>query len=277
MSQACLPGLSPKEAVVVYGGYVRYYHSTESCRYLADLAGERKPQRVLACCGGGDQALTLLAGLDKKGVLWAFDLQPAQLFVLAAKALFMAQRKKIPFYPSFSGIQKMYPGRISAQPPDRRRVDRLYAVKAKCFRNPPQLFQEKFFYECDGGLFEDRKQIPFWSRDPGYVREICQNALRLRLLRADLFYLDDFFRPATADLIYVSDIAWAGLQPFLLQRLAASFALLKKGGCLAANADSGERFMGKGVSVADMLKKNASRLGLRAAGGKGTLRIFEKT
>ncbi len=271
-----MPGIPPQEAVTVYGGYVRYYHSTESCRDLARLAEERKLKQVLACCGGGDQALTLLAGLDKKGIFWAFDLQPAQLFVLAAKALYLLERKSPPFYPSFSVIQKMYPGRISAQPPDRRRVDRLYDARLKCFRDPFKMFQKRFLYECDGGLFEDGQRTPFWSRDRDYCQCICRNIVRLRLLRGDLFYLDHFFKPATVDLIYVSDISLVAAQDFLLQRISATVALLRRGGCLAANADSGERFLGNGISVADMLERNSSRLGLMAGGVSGALKVFEK-
>lgn len=276
MRKAVMPGISPQEAVTVYGGYARYYHSTESCRDLANLAEERKLKHVLACCGGGDQALTFLAGLEPKGSLWAFDLQPAQLFVLAAKALYLAGRKTPPFYPSFSVIQKMYPGQISPQPPDRRGVERLYDVRLKCFRDSLRMFQQRFLYECDGGLFEDGQKTPFWSQDREYSRRICRNISQLRLLWGDLFYLDHFFRPATIDLMYVSDITLVASQNFLLLRLSATVALLKRGGCLAANADSGEKFLGNGIPVADMLERNSARLGLVTAKARGALKVFEK-
>ncbi|MBL8014252.1 MAG: hypothetical protein JNN05_10430, partial [Candidatus Omnitrophica bacterium] len=82
-----------KEVFDVCGGFVRYFGTTEVMENMASFVDRKKALRILACCAGGDQALTFL-GNGKKGTeVFAFDQNPAQLFVLACKADYLENPK----------------------------------------------------------------------------------------------------------------------------------------------------------------------------------------
>lgn len=90
-----------------FGGFVRYYDTTEPLPQLAALVSAGDCRNILACCGGGDQALTMLGAGGGRNALWAVDVNPAQLFVLAAKAFSLKQRNVLP---SFGQLRQAYPG-----------------------------------------------------------------------------------------------------------------------------------------------------------------------
>ena len=76
------------KALKRYGGFVKYFDTTEPLPQLAELVSAGDCRNILACCGGGNQALTILGASSGVDALWAVDINPAQLFVLAAKAFF---------------------------------------------------------------------------------------------------------------------------------------------------------------------------------------------
>ncbi|MBF0485623.1 MAG: hypothetical protein HQL16_03810 [Candidatus Omnitrophica bacterium] len=260
--------LTAREALQAYGGHVKYFESTEKLSDLLKLSG-KKANNILACCASGDQALTLLGALKVSGFLYAFDANPAQLFLLAGKALFLADQKKSPFVSSFEDLEAKYPGVISRLPADLRRVDKLYNISKKKFQLMPEAFHQKFIFQSDNGMYSSRP--PFWSNDKKFTSGIKANIHKLRFLHSDLFYVDQWFGRNSLDLIYLSDISLMAVTPFYMTKISSLVSLLTSEGIILGHSDNGEQYLSQGQSVIDVLRKKSKILGLEVFGNRGNL------
>ena len=89
---------------------------------------------------------------------------------------------------------------------------------------------------------------------------------RLGLLRfVRMYILDspDNFKQGSLDLIYMSDIFWPEALAYYQAKLARMAGLLRPGGRIISCLDSGDDFMGRGVSPGRMLAQQARKLALK--------------
>lgn len=235
-----------------FGGFVRYYDTTEPLEQLVGLIPERC-HHIVACCGGGDQALTLLgAGKDIRD-LWAVDINPAQLFILAAKAQAISEGS----VPSFSDIQKKYPQKVSPVKKDIRALNYLYAFPSGKRIIAPAEIAKKYAVIHDDGLFILPQSGPFWQNDPAFVSAVRSKAASLRFLKQDILDIADSFKPESLDLIYFSDIYWQGVTEYHLNKMEMLAGLLRPNGKIIGYDDVGEKFSGDGVSPAEIFRQKA--------------------
>lgn len=268
--------LTIPQALKEFGGHVRYYAPTESSKEILNFI--KSPIRnALCCCGSGNQVIALLTALNKTGYMFAFDTNPAQLFVLAAKAKFISKQKKLPFVPSFETISKKYPKTIFPQPQDLRTVEGFYDLKNKRFMSIATSFPKSFAFECDEGMFNHQHHIePFWSRDIDHIRRIKDNIPRLRFLHANLLYLNTLFPNNFFDLIYISDITFLKPTDFYTKKLSSVLKLLIPGGIIIGNSDPGEKYASNCQSAIDILRRNKHSLKLKIYAQKNNLYALKK-
>jgi hypothetical protein len=265
------PFLTIDQAIRTYGGHVRYFKSTEPLQDILALAA-RKANTILTCCGGGDQAITLLATIKGTGKLYAFDLNPAQLFVLAAKLISLSSGAPTPALPSWEELQQLYPGQLAPWPQDLRHIDRVYDTRKKCFKSLPDGFSRHFAFECDEGMHAARSTPPpFWMKNKQLLARIRSNIGRTRLLHADLFYVNNYFPKAYFDLIYISDISLIGPNDFYRKRIEGVLALLSRSGIIIGSQDQGEKYQASGETLITFLKNNRKTFGLDLIESKGNL------
>ncbi len=269
-------GVDVYTAVKIYGGFVKYYHSTETLLQMCKLVSRRSCRNILACCGGGDQSLALLSVLREDGRLIAFDSNPAQLFVLAAKAIFLERQKKPPYSPSFEVLEEQYPETVYSLPKDIRPIKRLYDVRSRKECLVPQDYRKKFAFVCDSGMFEGERTTPFWVDDDKFSAKIRARIPNIRLLHTDFYYLDQCFRKSMFDLIYISDISLIGEPLFYINRIKKVLEILRPGGRVLGHVDSGEQFFHQGVGLVDLVRRHCAELKLRKAGAEGSFIVFEK-
>ena len=245
-------------ALKQYGGFVRYYDSTENLRELAELAAAGDRGDVLACCGGGDQALTILGAGHRKGLLWAVDTNAAQLFVLAAKANFLEQKGIIP---AFEQVQKAYPGRVAPVKMNIRSMRQLPLIHAITGKksDAPASIAERYKFVTDDEMLVLRNSGPYWKNDPVFISQLRVRLASLRLLHMDIFDGPDRFKPGSLDLIYLSDIYWPEPLLYYRAKLAMMLALLRPGGRIITCLSPGNDFMGQGVSPGRILSKMAKK------------------
>src|SRR5262249_38059869 len=106
--------LKINDVIRTSGGFIRFYATDVPVEHVLAMAPQGF-QRVLCCCEGGDFALTFLG--SKPGVkVFAFDLCPAQLFLLAAKTKLIETTKIEHFNPSLNLFTRLYKGRIQPLP-----------------------------------------------------------------------------------------------------------------------------------------------------------------
>lgn len=255
--------MSVQQALRSLGGFVRYYDSTEPLAALAAITAAGNYKNILACCGGGDQALTILGAGGGRAGLLAVDINPAQLFVLAAKAEHLKATGSLP---AFVHIQKAYPGRVAAI---KRNLSRLHQ-KCLCDRATgkvvpiPERLGEKFSLILSNEMFMLPQSGPYWRSDGNFSSRVIRALGNLRLARMDIFDCPDHFEPATVDFIYISDIYWQESLPYFQAQLARMAALLRPGGLIVNYLDSGDDQMGQAASPGRMLQQQAARLGLEA-------------
>lgn len=258
---ACKTNSIP-EALERFGGVVRYYDTTEPLSELAALVSSGDCRNILACCGGGDQALTMLGAGGGKNVLWAVDINSAQLFVLAAKAIFLKQKNSIP---SFEQLQQAYPGKIAAF---KKNIFRLAQVRL-CHMgtgkiiSPPAALAQKYALVMDGEMFVAAKPGPFWQDDMLFKDKVRARLGCLCFIQMDIFDGPDHFPPGSLDMIYVSDIFWPEALAYYQARLVRLVGLLHPGGRLISYLDPGDDFLGRGVSPGRMLARQARKFGLK--------------
>ncbi|MBF0571234.1 MAG: class I SAM-dependent methyltransferase [Candidatus Omnitrophica bacterium] len=250
------------KALKCFGGFVRYYDTTEPLTQIIALVSTGDYRNILACCGGGDQALTMLGAGGGRGSLWVVDINPAQLFVLAAKASFL---KKNNLMPSFEQLHRAYPGRITAFKKNIR------CLRQMCFYNtvtgrmiaPPDSLAEKYSIATDNGMFCLPESGPFWQKDPLFTARVRARLGRLHFARMDIFDSPDYFKQGSLDLIYMSDIFWPEALTYYQAKLARVAGLLRPGGRIITYLDAGDDFMGEGVSPGRMLAQQARTLALK--------------
>ncbi|MDE1919916.1 MAG: class I SAM-dependent methyltransferase [Candidatus Omnitrophica bacterium] len=262
-----------------YGGFVRYFDSTEPLPRLAALitaAGDCP--NILACCGGGDQALTMLGAGCRKGTLWAVDLNCAQLFVLAAKAFFIKQNNMMP---SFEQLHRAHHGQITAIKRNFRHLQQMYLYNKATGERilPPAGLAEKYSFITAGEMVLNPESGPFWKKDPSFVARVRARLGSLRFAQMDIFDSPDYFRKRSLDVIYLSDIFWQEPLEYYRAKLAGMAGLLRPGGRIIGYLDPGNDFMGGGVSPGRVLAQQARPLGLKVDLGEsdsGYL-VLEKT
>ncbi len=250
------------QALKRFGGFVRYYDTTEPLPQLAAFVSAGDYRNILACCGGGNQALTMLgAGLEKNS-LWAIDTNPAQLFVLAAKAAFFKQKSSMP---SFTQLRQAYPGRIAAIKKNIRRFEQVqlsHTATGKIIA-PPAALAERYALVMDGEMFVSSPSGPSWQKDKLFTAQVRAALGSLRFARMDIFDSPDHFKPKSIDLIYLSDIFWPEVLPYYEAKLARMAQLLRPGGRIITYLDPGDDFLGQGISPGRMLAQRAGELKLK--------------
>lgn len=250
------------KALKSFGGFVRYYDTTEPLPQLARLASSGNCRNILACCGGGDQALTMLGAGNGRAALWAVDINPAQLFVLAAKAYFLKQKNLMP---SFEFLRQAYPGRIAAVKKNMRRMRQVHlhhTVTGKMIA-PPAGLAERYSLVIDDEMFILKESGPFWQKDPLFTARVRARLGLLRFARMDIFDSPDHFKQRSMDLIYMSDIFWPETLAYYQEKLVRMVGLLRPGGRIIAYLDAGNDFMDRGVSPGRMLAQKARALALK--------------
>lgn len=250
------------EALKRFGGFVRYYDTTEPLPRLAALVSTDNCRNILACCGGGDQALTMLGAGGVKNAFWVVDINSAQLFVLAAKAVFLKQKNSMP---SFGQLQQAYPGKIAAF---KKNIFRLAQVRL-CHMgtgkiiSPPAALAQKYALVMDGEMFVASKSGPFWQDDMLFMAKVRARLGYLRFVQMDIFDSPDYFKQGSLDLIYISDIFWPEVLAYYQAKLARLVGLLRPGGCIISYLDPGDDFLGRGVSPGRMLARQARKFALK--------------
>ena len=250
------------KALKTFGGFVRYYDTTEPLAQLADLVSSGKNQDILACCGGGDQALTMLGAGQKGGIVWAVDINPAQLFVLAAKAHFLDHKNLMP---SFKQLQRVFPGRISDIKREILSLHRmqLYHKGTGKLMAPPAELKDKYALVTDGEMYVLPQSGPYWQKDASFKARVRARLGSLRFARMDVFDSPDHFKIGSLDLIYISDIYWPEPLAYYQVKLAKMAGLLRPGGRIITCLDEGDDYVSRGVSPGRLLEKQAKALGLR--------------
>lgn len=250
------------KALKLFGGFVRYYDTTEPLPQLAALASTGDCRNILACCAGGDQALTMLGAGGGRDALWAVDTNPAQLFVLAAKAFFLKQKNLMP---SFGQLRQVYPGRISAVKKNMRRLQEMYLCHTVTGRKivPPAGLAERYSLVIDDEMFVSSPSGPFWREDLLFTARVRAGLGLLRFARMDIFDSPDHFKQGSLDLIYMSDIFWPEALSYYQVKLARMAGLLRPGGRIISYLDAGDDFMGRGVSPGRILAQQARKLALK--------------
>ncbi len=277
MKATISPQIRVNEALKRFGGFVRYYDTTEPLSQLAALVSGYDCRRILACCGGGNQALTMLGAGGGKDGLWAVDTNPAQLFVLAAKAAFLKQKNVMP---SFGQLKQIYSGRIAALKKDIRRLDQmqlLHTVTGKIIA-PPAALAERYTLVMDGEMYQSSPSGPSWQKDKAFITRVRAALDCLQFARMDIFDSPDHFKPKSLDLIYMSDIFWAEPLAYFQAKLAGMAALLRPGGRIITYLDPGDDFLGQGVSPGRILAQQAQTLKLKkTADEAGGYLVLERT
>lgn len=250
------------QAVKCFGGFVRYYDTTEPLEQLAALVSTGDSRNILACCGGGNQALTMLGAGGGKDSLWAIDTNAAQLFVLAAKAIFLKQKKTMP---SFGQLRRDYPGRIAAVKKNRRSLKQMqlcHTVTGGIIA-PPAALVERYSLIMDGEMFISSKPGPFWQEDKLFISQVRARLNSLRFVQMDIFDSPEYFKKGSLDLIYLSDIYWSEALAYYQAKLVRMVGLLRPGGRIISYLDPGDDFMGQGFSPGRMLVQQAKKLSLK--------------
>ena len=250
------------EALKRFGGFVRYYDTTEPLSKLSLLVAAGDYRNILACCGGGNQALTMLGAGGEKNALWAVDVNPAQLFVLAAKALYLKQKKMMP---SFGQLRQKYPGRITAIKKNIRSLKQmhLYHTATGKIISPPVGLAEKYALIMDGEMFVASKSGPLWQKDNLFLAKVRARLGCLRFAQIDIWDSPDHFKPGSLDLIYISDIFWPEALAYYQAKLARMVGLLRPGGRIISYLDPGDDFLGRGVSPGRLLVQQARKSSLK--------------
>jgi hypothetical protein len=249
------------QALKRFGGFVRYYDTTEPLSELTAFVPS-DCRKVLACCGGGDQALTILGAGGGKNSLWAVDMNPAQLFVLAAKAAFLKKRRSMP---SFQELQDAYPGRIAALKKNIRSLAqmRLFHTASGKIMRPPDALAKPYMVLMEGETVIASQSGPSWQNDKMFLDRVRGRLSHLRFARMDIFDSADHFKAGSLDLIYLSDIFWPEDLEYYRAKLAKLAGLLRRGGRIISYLEAGGDFMGRGIAPGQMLARQAKELSLK--------------
>jgi len=250
------------DALDRYGGFVRYYDTTEPMRQLAKIISTEACTNILACCGGGNQALTILGSSPIIRFLYAVDTNEAQLFTLAGKALFLKEKRRLP---SFKELTQTYPGKIAAVKKNIRRLFHFqlqHSITKKKIMLPQKL-SKSYSLIIDDGLFVLAKDNLFWQKEPQFISQICNNVNRLRFIHGDIFDCSNYFRKGFLDVIYLSDIYWQEKLDYYQIKARKLVDLLCLGGRVICHIDPGDEFMGKGISPGQIFKEQAKQMHLQ--------------
>lgn len=264
------------EALQCFGGFVRYYDTTEPLPELAKLVAAGYCRNILACCAGGDQALTILGAGSGIRTLWAVDINPAQLFILAAKAQFLNKKRSAPFIPSFKQLQRTYPQRIVAAKKDIRQMSHFYNISTGQLIIPPAVLSEKYAVVHDDEMFVKGISGPYWQNEASFVARVRRNLPALRFLRKDIMECFEYFKNKSLDIIYFSDIYWQGTTGYHLEKLEGLLKVLRSGARVISYNDPGEKFCGQGISPAEVLAHYAQKYSLRVNKEKSGYLVLQR-
>jgi len=274
--------LGVEEALKHYGGFVQYYDSTVN-RHLPQFAAwvsEWNCRNILACCGSGEPALTMLGAGGEIESLTAVDINAAQLFVLAAKASFLKKNKRMP---AFKQIEQLYPGKIA---PIKRIVrplkdaDLIQILSGKKIVLPAGL-GESSGVVVNKEMWVSKAAGPFWKEDPLFIVRVCSQLDRLQFLCTDIFDSSEYFKSRSLDLIYMSNIFLLGDLLYYQVKLEKLIGLLRTGGRMICHVEQDMAPDGCVSSPGRLLAQQASRLGLKVnftqANGYLVLQRFGKS
>ncbi len=264
------------EAFMTCGGFVRYFGTNEPVIHIAKVMEGRQPRRVLACCGGGDQALTFLGLAKEHPEVYAFDMNPAQLFVLACKARLLEEGQVKTFSPSFDRISRSNLGRIRALPQDVRRISRLVNIPARKAVRVSADFAGKFGFEVDSGMYDYCQKNVYWANDKRFIMKIRASLAGLKAIHADALSVADWFAREYLDIIYVSDIPLHNAIPFYLERLRALVDRLSPGGLVIGNAED-QQELDRCPSIIEVMRCYKELFGLLEFRQEGQIVALMKT
>jgi hypothetical protein len=253
--------LDIEEMMTTCGGFVRYFGTNEPVSHIASVLEKTVFRRVLACCGGGDQALTLLGLAGRPSEIYAFDMNLAQLFVLACKAQLFKDKKMKTYAPSFDRISRLNMGRIRALPNDVRPVDTLLTIPGERKIALEHVFAGRFGYEVDTGMHDFLKKNIYWADDARFISRIRSGLPALKGIHCDLLSLSDWFAPDYLDVIYVSDIPLHNAIPYYLERLRCLVDCLAPGGLFIGNLED-QAVLDRCPSVIEVMRSYKDLFGL---------------
>ncbi len=254
-----------KEVLDAYGGFVRYFGTTELMQNMVAYVDPKKPLQILACCGGGDQSLTFLGHCQKGTEVYAFDLNPAQLFVLACKAVYLEDTKLKVFDPTFDRISRLHLGRIRKLPRNVQKITKLVNLRGNKNIDLKEDFREKFGFEIDSGLFDFKPQSLHWVKDRRFMAAIRKQLHHLNFIREDVLYISDWFAKGSLDVIYLSDIPLHNAIPYYLERLNTLILRLKPGGLVMGNTEDLNE-LDRNPTIMEILLNYQDLFGLKLVG-----------
>lgn len=254
--------LAIQKALDIYGGVVQFFGTNEPLDELAAILKRKSFGRILACSCGGDQVLTLMGLARPRAQTFAFDCNPAQLFVLAVKARLIADRKLENFSPSLEKICSEYRNQVQ--------------IKTYVPFEGKKWAKEDFIHHLNKyGLVIDHptyflKNPVFWKQDKKFLSSIRANLKGLRFLCADVLLAAEEFPKRFFDLFYLSDIRVNRDYPsFYLRRLACLLSRLKPGGLICG-------YTNKQYSLMRLLGERADFFGLELMRKTEKIWCFEK-
>jgi hypothetical protein len=262
MSIKAYEEIGAHRALKYFGGFVRYYDTNEPLPELAALVSAGDYRNILACCGGGDQALTMLGAAGGKGSLWALDTNSAQLFVLAAKAIFLKKHKLIP---SFEQLQQTYPGRITAIKKYYTSMQdvHLYHRATGKIIVTPSTFAQKYALVEESRMLVLSNSKPFWQKNRSFINRVSNRIGSLKFTLMDIFDSGDYFEQGSQDLIYMSNVLWPETLRYYQDKLSRMVGLLRPGGKIISWLAPWNNIIGRGVSPGHMLAQGARDLFLK--------------
>ncbi len=219
--------------------------------------------------------MTMLGAIKKPAAVWAVDINPAQLFVLAAKSVFLKKNKMMP---SFDQLLRAYPGRIEAVKRNislLNQMDLCHATTGKKV-SLPEATAKKYGVVVDDGLFILPQSGPYWQRDTVFTGQISARTRCLRFKAMDIFDVPDHFPPRSFDVIYLSDIFWPKSLAYFQRKLAGLAGLLRSKGRIISYLGGAGEYMGNGVSPGRILLQQAVSFGLSGSDQKNGYLVLEK-
>ena len=256
-----------------FGGFVRYYDTTEPMEQLAAIVSSEPCEDILVCCGGGNQALTILGVVAQIKSLCAVDINAAQLFVLAGKISFLKQKNNLP---SFEQLKQLYHGKIAAVKKNIRSLEEMnlqHIFTGKQIVTPKKL-AKNYALIVDDGMFSLFEKKIFWYENETFISQICSNIDCVKFMHMDIFDSSDYFKKQSLDLIYLSDIYWQEKLEYYQVKLTRLVELLRPRGRIICFLDSGDDFMGQGISPSRMLIQQAKELELQVKQYKNSKRYI---
>jgi hypothetical protein len=270
MNSFKLKPLSIQEALESYGGTVKFFGTNEALHDMADLLQTKAFRNVLGCCAGGDQCLTIMGAAKSLENFYAFDNNPAQLFILAYKANLIANKNLREFSPSLAKICSSYKNQVTPSQLHPVEITKTMNRKTRKIVPLPPSFMKKYVSVLGNTDFIEKPV--YWKDHPLFLSAIRTNLKKLRFVYSELLLLPEWFPRSYFDLIYLSDIFFPTIvSKHWLKRLKLLLARLKPGGVVLGYLEFSYE-----NSIIEFLRKNAGAFGLRQLYAGHGMIVLEK-